>query len=313
MDPGKNEDFAHDSIASTCDLPLVEADEYDDAFLNMAVLKSQIAEDGSAPVSATQCVLYWCINTYETRVLGGQLIEKTLDSWKSTTGGPSISDEIRTLTPPPVNPTIAPSNFTLDLFEVEKLSSRLATSLNFSNSYALQEIADSNEKLRVPDVSNRIDYTGIPANYNLIRLFQDYDTVDIIQNLAKSMTTHIRSVDNSKVTSESYAYLNITADGPVKGTVYHLQVYVAIRWLWLAFPACLLIFTFLFFVLVVIQSAFSGVAVWKSSPLAILFHGLSSSSVEQIQGATELADMEKHAKGMKVRFQDAHLAAVSEE
>lgn len=60
----------------------------------------------------------------------------------------------------------------------------------------------------------------------------------------------------------------------------------------------------LFFTLVIIESAKSDVAIWKSSPLALVFHGLNASSVEQLRGTTELAEMDARARQIEVRLRD---------
>jgi hypothetical protein len=127
------------------------------------------------------------------------------------------------------------------------------------------------------------------------------------------MTTYFRSINNREVTSYFFSGLNIADDGPFMGTAYELQAYIAIRWIWLAFPASLLVLTLLFLVFIVAQSAESGVAVWKSSPLVLLFHGLNTSSVEQVHGVIEIADMEDHARTMEVSLQDGRLTVLAEE
>jgi hypothetical protein len=64
---------------------------------------------------------------------------------------------------------------------------------------------------------------------------------------------------------------------------------------------------------VVWQVALNGVPVWKSSPLALLFHGLGGVSVDQGRSELEIGEMEKRARGMKVRLQDAQLVMVEDE
>jgi hypothetical protein len=90
------------------------------------------------------------------------------------------------------------------------------------------------------------------------------------------------------------------------------SAYVAIRWGWLAYPAVLLALTQIFFILVVAQSAINHTAVWKSSPLALLFHGLSGLYVQQEQryDAMDLREMDETAKVIKVKLQEARLVVV---
>ena len=63
---------------------------------------------------------------------------------------------------------------------------------------------------------------------------------------------------------------------PALGAVAQDKTCIAIRWPWLAFPAALVLLTLTFVVIVVLETRPTGARpdIWKSSPLALLYHGL---------------------------------------
>ena len=65
--------------------------------------------------------------------------------------------------------------------------------------------------------------------------------------------------------------------------------------------------TFIFFVLIVISTRTTKAGIWKSSPLALIFHGLFAPNAgeveqEQIDRLNDLHGMDKVAKGVIVRL-----------
>lgn len=163
--------------------------------------------------------------------------------------------------------------------------------------------------------SLEIDGKSAPVKLEILTFFRDSDLPNIIGNLAMTPTSHIRQFGGDKNVMEDNLPWAIDGAGsvPVKGMSYEVEAYIKIRWQWLAFPASLLVLTILYFIFVVVQSATSDTPVWKSSPLTLLYHGLDQPAVERGRDITEVSEMEKHAKGMKVRLQDARLRIVSGE
>jgi hypothetical protein len=66
--------------------------------------------------------------------------------------------------------------------------------------------------------------------------------------------------------------VNTTA---VAGTVWTTEVYIHVNWAWLVYPVALLLLAILFLVGTMVSSARGSRAVWKSSSLALLLHGLT--------------------------------------
>jgi hypothetical protein len=247
-----------------------------------------------------------------------------------------------TLTPAPVRPNLTPSTFFVGERASTALRDKLWGNFRFSSNWAIRERPKNvSETLGFgPDVSNSAYFTdlddvcyGRTHPNDLVNLFLEREPRDILDGLAKSMTTYIRSFDDGGLTAKYNRHFNITDEDPVKGTSYELQAYIAIRWEWLAFSASLYVtsmyelhvrhiltsytnlrvtLTLLFFVLVVWQLTLNGVPVWKSSPLALLFHGLRGFSEDQGRSEMEIGEMEKRAREIKVKLQDAQLVVVED-
>ena len=61
---------------------------------------------------------------------------------------------------------------------------------------------------------------------------------------------------------------------PVLGTAYEMSTYVHIRWGWIALPAIVVLMTGAFLAAAMLRSRTTRTKLWKSSALAMLFHGL---------------------------------------
>lgn len=91
-----------------------------------------------------------------------------------------------------------------------------------------------------------------------------FDHVDaMFGNVTQSFTNYIRQNGDNFST-------------PANGTAYEMKTCVAVRWPFLAFPSALAFLTVTFFVLVLLETRPSQGRphIWKSSPLALLYHGL---------------------------------------
>jgi hypothetical protein len=261
----------------------------------------------STPLSINRCALRYCINTYKSSVINGQLTEEILGTWDLSSNPSSPSSSNYTLS------TVLPAGITISQqtkFEIGKathqaLNTWLHVNLQFSTTYETNGIVSDYEgwTLAKNDIGRRFD---------LIELFNRTDPADLFRNLAQTLTTYIRSLRGTQTVPKDYRGPSIPDTGPIQGTAYELQAYISIQWGWLAYPAALLVLTQLFFILVVVQSAVNGTAIWKSSPLALLFHGLSGLSVQQEQAcnAMDISKMDEIAKNIEVRLQEARLVVV---
>jgi hypothetical protein len=64
----------------------------------------------------------------------------------------------------------------------------------------------------------------------------------------------------------------ITPSHRVKGTVYIVELHVAVRWAWLALPGLVALLTGLLLAFTMIESHSQRVGIWKDNPLALLLY-----------------------------------------
>lgn len=124
-----------------------------------------------------------------------------------------------------------------------------------------------------------------------------FDRVDkIFHNISDSMTSFIRQ---SKILNWS---------NPAEGVTMRDQVCLSVRWPWLALPAVLVLLTVIFLVAMIVDTRPTGnrAPIWKSSPLALLFHGFELPKKHPAVPIDELDEMEDLAKGIVVRLCSAN-------
>jgi hypothetical protein len=271
-------------------------------------------------LSASQCLLYWCIKTLKGRVVDGLLAEEELDSWYdkdaridvNLTKLDALSQTIN-LTAPLKGSSALSSPFAIGTAAHADLVDLLTKSLSFSNSLAPLVNSTTTILELEPDASNNFSRNSYFGNINYstnLPLFQvlcqvlGYGPAGIVSNTAKAITAYIRTLSAedqwrvSELDNITYPVLGI---GPANGTAYTLQVYIHVRWAWISFTAAILSLTIVFLVLIMAQSARHNILIWKSSPLALLFHGLNAEEVLR-SDKNDVADMYSRSKNMRVQL-----------
>ncbi|KAF7509296.1 hypothetical protein GJ744_008190 [Endocarpon pusillum] len=93
---------------------------------------------------------------------------------------------------------------------------------------------------------------------------------------------------------------------PARGEAFHTQTCVHIRWLFLLYPAVLVLLAIIFFIVMVFETRHREISRhdWKSSPLALLFHGLDRLSMGngEYASVTQASEMERIADHTPVRL-----------
>ncbi|KAL4883884.1 hypothetical protein BJY04DRAFT_215776 [Aspergillus karnatakaensis] len=98
----------------------------------------------------------------------------------------------------------------------------------------------------------------------------------------------------------------------VTGTAYVTEVYVSVNWVWFASPAGLVALGILFLILTVFTNRQRGLHFWKSSLLAMLFHGLDELGSENWVACGDrktmtVDQMEETAQGIQVRLRNVNV------
>jgi hypothetical protein len=168
---------------------------------------------------------------------------------------------------------------------------QFAASVAISIGYFLEDFLDGSitEQLYLYRGSAQLLALYNEANLTFDRIDETW------KNLSDSITTHIRH----------HGGANFSA--PAVGEPLRLQTCVHIRWPFLAYPAALVLLTIIFFVSMVIETrgAETSRHDWKSSPLALLFHGLDRDAIidrHEMAESVQAKEMRKIAEHTPVRL-----------
>ena len=257
-------------------------------------------------VSANQCSLYWCVNNYESTVSNGHLNEQITSSWYANDtlwwSNRGIMNDMRIdLVPPgiPNSPAGPNPNYTVAYLAHVGIAEFLSQKLTLSNSIATYGLSSYG-----PDeTSNASSYE---YSQDLLRIFRDSEPDAIFANIAKSMTRNIRDQNASMQanTTDNFVPFNLVGGGPISGTARQAYIYVSVRWGWLAFSAVLVLLTCMFLGLTILSTTRHDVAVWKSSPIPLLFNGLEKEEAKQLRRAKGLVEMERLSGGIRFELKD---------
>jgi Protein of unknown function (DUF3176) len=296
------------SMVTTGYLDPVGAMRYGNSFFNFSTITTDGLEESlEKGGTAMQCFLYWCVKTYKSSVTNGQLHESVQDSWHSNTtewlrsDGPLNSKRLD-LVPPSLSDVSPKSTFTVAYLSTNTLRTWLAKTLSISNSIAIS----GREGFGLDETANQSSATG---SVQIIRNFQSSNNMStLFANLAKGITRNIRN-QNLTVQTFSDGYIPLVQGaGSANGTATNLEIYMHVRWGWLAFPAALVCLTIMFLALTMVDTARGHIPAWKSSPLPLLFHGLEGGENGQtrtLKLVNEIAEMERLAEEIDVRLMDS--------
>ena len=121
-----------------------------------------------------------------------------------------------------------------------------------------------------------------------------FDRVNqVFENVSDSMTDFFRLQTLPKY------------NDPAQGLVFQNQTCLGVRWPWLAFPTALVLLTVTFFIAMLVESrprACKNASIWKSTPLALLFHGLERLDGRHGDG-DDVIGMETMAREITVRLE----------
>ena len=99
-------------------------------------------------------------------------------------------------------------------------------------------------------------------------------------------------------------YYSDSSNTTVVGQSGQSEVFIRITWCWLTLPTLLIAAGTVFLILAVLETKRAGVHVWKTSELALLFHGLGCLEQEFTMSDRE-SEMERMAEVIIVRIENA--------
>ncbi|KAL0256776.1 hypothetical protein SLS55_009173 [Diplodia seriata] len=226
-----------------------------------------------------------CVNEYQAVVKDGNFTETVINTYSNSTQ-PSTRDNI----------TITPDN-TGQAFTIESYA------WNAIEQY-FWTMWDGNVTGSVGESSATSDV--LDAIYQLGNNEHGGENTTMAA-LAKSMTLLLRTQSKQQTNLAS----SDTFDRSVaQGMAWTTQTYVHVRWMWLIFPAVLEGLTLVFLLGTIFMSSASGVAIWKSSTLALLQIRMVDDERGQNQGgggprewaSGKLGDLNNWANRSEVRL-----------
>jgi hypothetical protein len=292
---------------------------------------------------AAQCDLYPCVRKYKANVVGGKLKEHVVSVSSRNDWGSILSTSMET--------TEAISMVSVDClsdperdfllkqgYNITNDTTWLPYNASFSPYYGTPSRTLESNGTWVNDtlVSRNCIYEYYPQSYNDVSYFLQinfnasiitdgdvfggpsiaqafYNAGNInlasvqstFENIAQSMTVHMRNAGNA-----SYS-------APALGQVINQETCVQVRWAWLTYPAAVVLLLVIFFAAMIWETGrdVHRVHGWKSSPLALMYHGLNQ-DVQDRHGYGVLvqnSEMEQNARRMQVRLRPTEKGWLFEE
>jgi hypothetical protein len=200
-----------------------------------------------------ECALYFCVNSYNTTVLNGIANSTIVSSWTSNNGTPTVGG------------ALGPSGMQ---GTQDAVFHRPLHDVNGNHTYTIPAGTLANLKawLNVTlqgtmNTTFSIFDGAIWANDEVQVLNETTDWDGLMKSVAMGMTTYLRSS-------------GLPGLGSVEGIAHKTVTYVHVQWVWMALPCSLVGLSIIFLAATMLKNESKNALAWKSSSLALLFHGL---------------------------------------
>ncbi|KAL8943805.1 MAG: hypothetical protein Q9211_000848 [Gyalolechia sp. 1 TL-2023] len=220
---------------------------------------------------AFECSMFYCVGKFAASVTDGIVDQRMLGSWRNDSARSNDTSDL--MLRPPVEFTNQTGQATT--FKVSHIAAAAINSF-MTNMFI---------------GSGGINNSGPVFSSDVMQAL--YDTSNLtrrIDNLATSMTNNIRGHNDN-------------VSGPAYGIAWKSETYLHVRWAWFAFPATLVFASALFLLGTILETSYRDVLIWKSSAMALLFHGralnLSSPSERPVN---QLSSMNARARTVKAEL-----------
>ena len=245
---------------------------------------------------ATQCALYWCVNTYTAQVRNHTLFETLEDSWHD----PS----------PPYTMTSVPGGFRIDLQPPTK-DGQTRSNFTIDGETSLDLQYWLRDKMQTGNIPSSSCYNGKPTMGGSLAPQTEFSRPivrsslnDVFQNLAAAMSPRVRQLDPTAQREKPTAEFGpIEGVGAANGTSFIWETQIKVRWTWIILPSLLFILTSLFLGVTMLETKRRGLKVWKLSPTAIICSGLDETTQQQVRAAGDPVKMEELAADIQVYLQ----------
>lgn len=276
--------------------------------------------------TATECVLHWCVNRYQTWVSNGVLHEEVISS--STANGPKVSEFYSVNGPPNTNISFSVSDAHEPQPPVGYPGSPLPASYPCERNRVDSSYCPTTDGTTPLERIDGAALVGLEASMHLGSFVGDLltgysslvlNTGATIQSMSYNDSDVVRRLhrtDNATLSMDILAralttaireYVRTGGAGHFtnQGWIWKSEVHVRVRWAWMALPILLEISTLALLLTTIWDTSAVKTDIWKNSSLAVLFHGGPKRDV--VETDTEIRDvisMEKIAQKRNVRLKD---------
>ncbi|KAI3317052.1 hypothetical protein HD806DRAFT_395974 [Xylariaceae sp. AK1471] len=283
----------YDPVVLTAGLPI----------LNLTAIMPCIKDNQDAcNARACECMLYWCVNKYNSTVIQGSLHEDILATAKfgKEINVPDISykqegQPYYGLPPTDHYPPTPESYKLIQLTNSSFLVGPRATS--YITNFTAQALRGS--------VYNSNSFAPLSTNEGVARIYASYsvDNVQglktVFENIAASMTSGLRSRYRMKNTNEGWVH-GVYGVRDIRGTGTILIPLVQVSWPWITLPVILQLTTFVMLCSAHIYSSYQNVPLWKSSAIATVFLGAKTRQLVEMEIPKDLAEIERAIEQIEI-------------
>ncbi|KAI0189240.1 hypothetical protein F4808DRAFT_45634 [Astrocystis sublimbata] len=243
---------------------------------------------------ARQCSLSACVQKLETKVSNGVMTEKTIDTKTNNT----VLDISNLDDGQDHNVYVTGEDGTQYQLGIEAmLSMRGWFATLFANGSASRSAAAYNRT--ITDNSVVVNLTvGISSG----ETFFDSDIVTAFYWNYYEYADGLDLLVSDMATSMTVAFRSFMGAEPVQGRAIYTESYVHVRWGFAVVPIVVVIGAALFLFATIFQSEKSKTQIWKSSSLAMLFHGFDSGAKTYFADTRSLKEQRAQARTTKVQL-----------
>ncbi|KAF2473179.1 uncharacterized protein BDR25DRAFT_129425 [Lindgomyces ingoldianus] len=248
------------------------------------------------------CAFYWTINTYHSEVMNSSFREEINSTWTNETTESTHKEDIY----------LIPDSCWRNNISISKTDAEYPDCTNIVYNFAHRSLQSWF------DLSD-FSLTGWGLNDTQStdkRLYWDFTSIfmqAIMANLTDSNQTEVANTIRTTAKRLSSAMTTLLRQKPLwttnttsfygisnGTTIWPEDVFYQIRWEYLIFPFVLVGISTVFFLATVIFTR--GEGGWKSSQLAVIFHGLSENDAKAVGNVRGYADMRELGRDMQVQL-----------
>jgi hypothetical protein len=286
-------------FSMTSQIPAARGDQPHSSMMRLIFMGTE-SYDGLAGETkpwARRCTLSACLQTLETKITNGVLTEKTIDSMTNNT----VLDNSNLADGRDHNVYVVGMDGTPYKLGIEAmLSMRGWFATLFANGSASRSAGAYTRT--ITDNSVVVNLTvGISSG----ETFFDSDIVTAFYWNYYEYADGLDLLVGDMATSMTVAFRSFNGAVPVAGQAIYAESYVHVRWGFAVVPILVVVGAAVFLVAAVWKSNKSRVEVWKSSALAMLFHGLDGNSKAHFEQTQDLPEQKRKARVIKVQLQES--------